>query len=231
MALEYPGSNATFDCRSPRRWKCLPKRGSTVCTSPLGKSRRGSSARGYVQACQRIARTPGTFPIRLVKRRNDLSRPRGTRDGARPHHCHIWSIQFRRRKRVMMDSLPEGLAKWHRFVSEQDMQALSEALAEDVLLRSPVLWKPKEDKATVLLYLSSVARVLEDFTYHRQFVGDYAVVLEFSAHVGSMSLKGVDILQFNDAGQISEFEVMVRPANGLQALGAAMAQQLASTTQ
>ena len=127
----------------------------------------------------------------------------------------------------MMDSLPEGLAKWHRFVSEQDMQALSEALAEDVLLRSPVLWKPKEGKATVLLYLSSVARVLEDFTYHRQFVGDHAVVLEFSAHVGSMSLKGVDILQFNDAGQISEFEVMVRPANGLQALGAAMAQQLA----
>ena len=85
----------------------------------------------------------------------------------------------------------------------------------------------KEGKATVLLYLSSVARVLEDFTYHRQFVGDHAVVLEFSAHVGSMSLKGVDILQFNDAGQISEFEVMVRPANGLQALGAAMAQQLA----
>jgi hypothetical protein len=128
----------------------------------------------------------------------------------------------------MMDSLPEGLAKWHRFVSEQDMQVLSEALAEDVLLRSPVLWKPKEGKATVLLYLSSVARVLEDFTYHRQFVGDHAVVLEFSAHVGSMSLKGVDILQFNDAGQISEFEVMVRPATGLQALGAAMAQQLAS---
>ena len=43
-----------------------------------------------------------------------------------------------------------------------------------------------------------------------------------------MSLKGVDIIQFNDAGQISDFEVMVRPATGLQALGAAMAQQLAN---
>jgi hypothetical protein len=69
--------------------------------------------------------------------------------------------------------------------------------------------------------------VLEDFVYHRQFVGDNAVVLEFSAYVGSMSLKGVDIIRFNDAGQISDFEVMVRPATGLQALGAAMAQQLA----
>ena len=43
-----------------------------------------------------------------------------------------------------------------------------------------------------------------------------------------MSLKGVDIIQFNDAGKISDFEVMVRPATGLQALGAAMAQQLAN---
>ena len=132
---------------------------------------------------------------------------------------------------MMMNSLPEGLAKWHTFTSEQDMQALSEALAEDVLFRSPVLWKPKEGKATAMLHMSSAVRVLEDFTYHRQFVGGNAVVLEFSAHVGSMSVKGVDIIQFNDAGQISDFEVMVRPANGLQALGAAMAELLASAAQ
>ena len=130
----------------------------------------------------------------------------------------------------MMNAQPDGLTKWHRFVSEKgkDMQALAEALADDVLFRSPVLWKPKEGKATAMLYLSSVARVLEDFTYQRQFIGDNAVVLEFSARVGSLSVKGVDIFQFNAAGQIVDIEVMVRPANGLQALGAAMAQQLAS---
>lgn len=74
----------------------------------------------------------------------------------------------------------------------------------------------------------SAVRVLENFTYHRQFIGDNAVVLEFSARVGTLSVKGVDIIQFNAAGQIIDFEVMVRPANGLQALGAAMAQQLAA---
>ena len=129
----------------------------------------------------------------------------------------------------MMNTLPDGLVKWHKFVSEQDMQALAEALADDVLFRSPFLWKPKEGKATTMLYLRSAVRVLEDFTYHRQFVGDNAVVLEFSAHVGSLSVKGVDIIQFNAEGQIVDFEVMVRPANGLQALAAAMSQQLAST--
>ena len=129
----------------------------------------------------------------------------------------------------MTNAQPDGLTKWHRFVSEKDMQALAEALADDVLFRSPVLWKPKEGKATTMLYLSSAARVLEDFTYQRQFVGDNAVVLEFSARVGPLSVKGVDIIQFNAEGQIVDFEVMVRPASGLQALGAAMAQQLAST--
>ena len=130
----------------------------------------------------------------------------------------------------MINVQPDGLAKWHRFVNEKDEQALSKALADDVLFRSPVLWKPKEGKAMAILYLSSAVRVLEDFTYHRQFVGDNAVVLEFSARVGTLSLKGVDIIQFNAEGQIADFEVMVRPASGLQALGAAMAQQLASVT-
>jgi hypothetical protein len=123
----------------------------------------------------------------------------------------------------------DGLAKWHKFVNEKDEQALAEALADDVLFHSPVLWKPKEGKATAMLYLSSAVRVLEDFTYHRQFVGDNAVVLEFTARVGTLSVKGVDIIQFNAEGQIVDFEVMVRPASGLQALAAAMAQQLAFT--
>jgi hypothetical protein len=129
-----------------------------------------------------------------------------------------------------METQPNGVAKWITYVREQDMQALAEALADDVLLRSPAVWKPKEGKATVMLYISSVARVLQDFTFHRQFVGDHGAVLEFSARVGQLSVKGVDIIQLNAEGQIVDFEVMVRPANGLQALATAMAQQLALAT-
>ena len=95
-----------------------------------------------------------------------------------------------------------------------------------MLFHSPALWKAKEGKAAAILYVSCAARVLEDFTIQRQFVSDNAVALEFSARVGELSVKGVDILQFNDAGQIADFEVMVRPASGLQALSAAIAQQL-----
>ncbi len=55
----------------------------------------------------------------------------------------------------MMSVQPNGLAKWHRFVSEKDTQTLAEALVDDVLFRSPVLWRPKEGKAMAMLYLSS----------------------------------------------------------------------------
>ena len=127
-----------------------------------------------------------------------------------------------------MNTQADGLAKWHTFVREQDPQILEDALADDVHFHSPAFWKPREGKATVMLYLISAVRVLQDFTYHRQFVSDNAAVLEFSARVGQLSIKGVDIIQLNTEGQIVDFEVMVRPANGLQALVAAMAQQLAS---
>jgi hypothetical protein len=129
-----------------------------------------------------------------------------------------------------MNTKVDGLAKWHKFVDEKDRQALDEALAEDVLFHSPVLWKPKVGKAEAMLYISSAASVLEDFVYQRQFTGDQGVVLEFSAHIGPLVVKGVDLIQLNDEGQISDFEVMVRPAKGLQALAAAMVEQLALAT-
>ena len=77
--------------------------------------------------------------------------------------------------------------------------------------------------------LRTVNTVFEDFQYHRSFATDdgASVVLEFSANVSGKSLKGIDMIRFNASGKIVEFEVMVRPATGLQALGAAMGAKLA----
>lgn len=69
----------------------------------------------------------------------------------------------------------------------------------------------------------------QDFTYYRQFVTDdgKSVVLEFSATIGDKALKGIDMIRFDDEGRIVEFEVMIRPFNALQALGAEMGARLA----
>ena len=75
---------------------------------------------------------------------------------------------------------------------------------------------------------STVIDVFEDFTYHREFFTDDGknATLEFSAHVGGKQLKGVDLIKFDDAGLITEFEVMIRPASGLMALGEEMGKRV-----
>ena len=52
-------------------------------------------------------------------------------------------------------------------------------------------------------------------------------MLEFSARVGDRQLKGIDMIRFDEAGLITDFEVMVRPMSGLQALGEEMGRRLA----
>ena len=68
-----------------------------------------------------------------------------------------------------------------------------------------------------------------DFAYHRELASadGLNVVLEFSAKVGERELKGIDMIRFDEAGKIVEFEVMVRPMSGLQALGDEMGRRLA----
>jgi hypothetical protein len=78
------------------------------------------------------------------------------------------------------------------------------------------------------MILNTVLEVFEDFVYHRELAtaDGLSVVLEFSANVSGKALKGIDMIRFNEQGKIVEFEVMVRPLSGLQALGEQMGQRL-----
>lgn len=126
------------------------------------------------------------------------------------------------------NQISESLARWHQCVAEKDMTTLDQILADNVVFRSPFLWKLKAGKELITIVLSAASQVFEDFTYHRQMTDGSSWTLEFSARVGEMSLKGIDLIRFNDEGRIEEFEVMVRPAKGLQALAEAMAKQMAA---
>jgi hypothetical protein len=81
-----------------------------------------------------------------------------------------------------------------------------------------------------LFILSNVIQVFENFTYHREFFTEdgLSVVLEFSANVGEKKLKGIDMIRFNEQGQIVDFEVMIRPKSGLEALAVQMGQRMAA---
>ena len=71
-------------------------------------------------------------------------------------------------------------------------------------------------------------QVFGEFRYHRQFVAGDSAALEFSAYIGDLSLKGIDLIRLGDDGRIVDFEVMIRPANALLALGEEMGKRLAA---
>ena len=124
----------------------------------------------------------------------------------------------------------DSLAKWHAMVARKDMSALGEIVHAEATFRSPMAFKPYHSAQAVTLIISTVMTVFEDFAYHRELVSEdgLSVVLEFSARVGERSLKGIDLIAFDADGKIVDFEVMVRPLNGLQALGAEMGARLAA---
>ncbi|MBI3958405.1 MAG: nuclear transport factor 2 family protein [Chloroflexi bacterium] len=126
-----------------------------------------------------------------------------------------------------MNNQSERLAVWQRVVFERDDARLEALLAPDVRFRSPFFWKPKEGPAIAGAILRAATTVFSDFTYQREWLDGNDWALEFSAKVGDLSVKGIDLIRWNDGGEIVEFEVLVRPANGLQALGMAMAARLA----
>ena len=89
-------------------------------------------------------------------------------------------------------------------------------------------FNPYGPAPALLLALQTVVTILKDFRYHRQFASDDGlnVVLEFSARVGERGVKGIDFIRFNEDGQIVDFEVMMRPLNGVQAMAEEMGQRL-----
>ncbi len=117
-----------------------------------------------------------------------------------------------------------SLAKWHAMVERRDLDGLGAITHPDVVFRSPMAFTPYHSAPALEMALSTVLQVFEDFTYHRQLASDDGlnVVLEFSARVGDKNLKGIDFIRFDENGKIVDFEVMVRPLSGLQALGAEM---------
>jgi hypothetical protein len=108
----------------------------------------------------------------------------------------------------------------------KDHSAIDELFAEEVVFRSPVVYKPYEGRDTVAIVLGAVAQVFEDFRYTDQVETGDAAALAFSARVGDRELDGIDFLHFGPDGRINRMEVFVRPMSGMHALAEAMQKKL-----
>ena len=112
-------------------------------------------------------------------------------------------------------------------IAARDAEALTDALADDVVFRSPVVFKAYEGKPLVSAILTEGAmKVFEDFRYVERFEDGDAAALIFKARVGDREVDGLDLLRFDGNGKVAELLVMVRPMSGLNALSEAMGREL-----
>jgi SnoaL-like protein len=119
---------------------------------------------------------------------------------------------------------------FRRAIEARDLEAAVALLREDVVFRSPVVFKPYHGREALRLILQAVLAVFEDFHYVREIGADDARdhALLFEARVGDKHIEGCDFIRLDEDGAISEFTVMVRPMSGMLALAEAMKVQLSA---
>ncbi len=129
-----------------------------------------------------------------------------------------------------------GLAAWHAVVAAPTETALEALLAQDVVFHSPIVHSPQRGRGLAKLYLMAAFQVLagggasaaldRKFRYVREIVGDRDAVLEFTTESEGITINGVDMIRWNDDGQIVDFKVMLRPLKAIQTVHAQMGRLL-----
>lgn len=121
-----------------------------------------------------------------------------------------------------------ALPTWHRIAKTRDVQALATLIAEDCVFYSPVVHKPQRGKAVTVAYLSAAFQVFfnDSFRYVRELVTSHDAVLEFELTLDGIVVNGVDMLRCNEAGQLVEFKVMLRPLKAVNLMHQKMGEML-----
>ncbi len=106
---------------------------------------------------------------------------------------------------------------WHEIVTKRNSAKLNELLAEDVVFHSPVVHTPQVGKKVTKIYLKAAFEVLFDssFTYVNELENKHSAMLEFTVEIDGIFVNGVDMIQWNDEGKITEFKVMLRPLKAI----------------
>ena len=120
------------------------------------------------------------------------------------------------------------LETWHLLVRTQDPSGLPALLAEDAVFYSPVVHTPQRGRKVAAGYLAAAFSVFfnPSFRYVREIVGESDAMMEFETEVDGILVNGVDIIKWNDAGQIIEFKVMLRPLKAINVIQQRMAEML-----
>jgi SnoaL-like domain len=126
---------------------------------------------------------------------------------------------------------PPVIQAWHHLVQANDPSGLGHLLADDVVFISPVVHTPQHGKPIATAYLSAAFQVFfnPSFRYVREILGPSDAMLEFETEIDGVRVNGVDIIKWNDAHQIVEFKVMLRPLKAVNLIHERMGAMLAAS--
>lgn len=126
----------------------------------------------------------------------------------------------------------DTIDRFRTAVEQRDLDALGPLFAPEPQLFSPVKFSPFEGRAMVLgVFGVLLRRVFDDFRYVGTLDGTAETaagastdshVLIFRAVINDKQIHGIDLIQLDDHGLISEFTVMVRPLSAVTTLGEAV---------
>jgi hypothetical protein len=120
------------------------------------------------------------------------------------------------------------LEAWHSLVRNRDSAGLGTLIADDAVFYSPIVHAPQVGKQLTVMYLTAAFQVFFNptFRYVREVVAAREAVLEFHVEIDAISVNGVDMITWNDAGQITAFKVMLRPLKAIHLIHQKMADML-----
>lgn len=123
----------------------------------------------------------------------------------------------------------DPIHRWHDMVKARNPCGIGSLLADDVVFHSPVVHTPQIGKLITAKYLSAAFFVFfnDSFRYVREVRSGPDTVLEFEVTIDGIAVNGVDMIRSNDAGQIIEFKVMLRPLKAINLIHQKMAAMLA----
>ena len=120
--------------------------------------------------------------------------------------------------------------KWHEVVDADDLSTLDSIVADDAVFSSPVVFTPMEGKEITMMYLHAAGQSfnMQKFKYTREIHDGMNSVLEFETYIDDISVNGVDMIEWNKEGKITNFKVMIRPFKAVQKVQEKMVEALES---
>ena len=118
-----------------------------------------------------------------------------------------------------------NLQRWmDYFHGDHDPAALSAILHEDVVFHSPIVHTPQRGKKVTMMYLGAAGKTLggDSFRYLRIFDCGDKSVLEFETEMEGVHVNGIDMIEWDGDGLITDFKVMVRPLKAIQTVHGSM---------